>query len=109
MIVQPIDYLLIVWFALAAVTTLYVAWDQFRNNPEPGIIAFMLMNSGKNKRARYMADTVNVGPGQRYDVIWKARLHGKWLFHCHIPHHTTNNNVEQNGGGGLMMIFQVEP
>jgi hypothetical protein len=59
--------------------------------------------------ARYMADTVNVGPGQRYDVIWKARLPGKWLFHCHIPHHTTNNNVEQNGGGGLMMIFQVEP
>jgi FtsP/CotA-like multicopper oxidase with cupredoxin domain len=56
-----------------------------------------------------MADTANVGPGQRYDVIWKARLPGKWLFHCHIPHHTTNNNVEQNGGGGLMMIFQVEP
>jgi FtsP/CotA-like multicopper oxidase with cupredoxin domain len=59
--------------------------------------------------ARYMADTVNVGPGQRYDVIWKARLPGKWLFHCHIPHHTTNNNVEQQGGGGLMMIVQVEP
>ncbi len=59
--------------------------------------------------ARFMADTVNVGPGQRYDVIWKARLPGKWLFHCHIPHHTTNNNVEQHGGGGLMMIVQVEP
>ena len=59
--------------------------------------------------ARFMADTVNVGPGQRYDVIWKARLPGKWLFHCHIPHHMTNNNVEQNDGGGLMMIFQVEP
>jgi manganese oxidase len=56
-----------------------------------------------------MADTVNVGPGQRYDVIWKARLPGKWLFHCHLPHDTTNNNVEQNCGGGLMMIFQVEP
>src|SRR5881275_2461711 len=38
MIVQPIDYLLIVWFALAAVTTLYVAWDQFRNNPEPVVM-----------------------------------------------------------------------
>jgi hypothetical protein len=61
------------------------------------------------ERARFMADTVNVGPGQRYDVIWKARLPGKWLFHCHIPHHTTNNNVEQQGGGGLMMIVQVEP
>ena len=35
---------------------------------------------------RYLADTVNVGPGQRYDVIWTARRPGKWLVHCHIPH-----------------------
>lgn len=58
--------------------------------------------------ARFDADTINVGPGQRYDVIWKARRPGKWLVHCHIPHHTTNNNVEEQGGGGLMMILDVE-
>jgi FtsP/CotA-like multicopper oxidase with cupredoxin domain len=58
--------------------------------------------------ARFQADTVNVGPGQRYDVIWKALRPGKWLVHCHIPHHTTNNNVEQDGGGGLMMVLEVE-
>jgi FtsP/CotA-like multicopper oxidase with cupredoxin domain len=57
--------------------------------------------------ARFQADTVNVGPGQRYDVIWKAVKPGKWLVHCHIPHHTTNNNVEQDGGGGLMMVLDV--
>jgi FtsP/CotA-like multicopper oxidase with cupredoxin domain len=57
--------------------------------------------------ARYMADTVNVGPGQRYDVVWKARQPGKWLIHCHIGHHTTNNNTEMQGGGGLMMIINV--
>jgi FtsP/CotA-like multicopper oxidase with cupredoxin domain len=57
--------------------------------------------------ARYMADTINVGPGQRYDVIWPARRTGKWLLHCHIAHHTTNNNVETHGGGGLMMIIDV--
>src|SRR2546426_9928058 len=38
MIVQPIDYLLIVWFVLAALSTVYVAWDQFRNNPEPVVM-----------------------------------------------------------------------
>jgi hypothetical protein len=27
--------------------------------------------------ARYFADTINVGPGQRYDVIWKAQRPGK--------------------------------
>lgn len=58
--------------------------------------------------ARYQADTVNVGPGQRFDVVWTARKPGKWLVHCHIPHHTANNNVEQHGGGGLMLVLDVE-
>jgi len=58
--------------------------------------------------ARYRADTINVGPGQRYDVLWTARKPGKWLIHCHIPHHTTNNNEEVDGGGGLMAIIEVE-
>jgi FtsP/CotA-like multicopper oxidase with cupredoxin domain len=57
--------------------------------------------------ARQLQDTVNVGPGQRYDVIWTAREPGKWLLHCHIAHHTTNNNVEDEGGGGLMLILDV--
>src|SRR5258707_10306888 len=38
MIVQPIDYLLIIWFALSALSTLYVAWDQYRGNPEPVVM-----------------------------------------------------------------------
>lgn len=58
--------------------------------------------------ARYLADTVNVGPGQRFDVLWKAQRPGKWLLHCHIPHHTTNNNVEMKGGGGLMLVIEVK-
>ncbi len=57
--------------------------------------------------ARFKADTINVGPGQRYDVIWTAVKPGKWMIHCHIPHHTTNNNTEQDGGGGLMMHIEV--
>jgi FtsP/CotA-like multicopper oxidase with cupredoxin domain len=58
-------------------------------------------------QARFDADTVNVGPGQRYDVIWRARKPGKWLVHCHIGHHTTNNNTETEGGGGLMLVIEV--
>jgi FtsP/CotA-like multicopper oxidase with cupredoxin domain len=57
--------------------------------------------------AQFDADTVNVGPGQRYDVVWTAREPGRWLLHCHIPHHTTNDNAEQHGGGGLMMVLNV--
>lgn len=61
-----------------------------------------------NQQSRYLADTVNIGPGQRYDVIWTARKAGKWIVHCHIPHHTTNNNVEQKGAGGLTLVLDVQ-
>lgn len=54
-----------------------------------------------------LKDTVNVGPGERYDVIWEALRPGEWLLHCHIPHHTTNDNVEVRGGGGLTLVIDV--
>jgi FtsP/CotA-like multicopper oxidase with cupredoxin domain len=59
------------------------------------------------EEARLLKDTVNVGPGERYDVVWEAREPGKWLLHCHIPHHTTNDNTEEEGGGGLMAVINV--
>ncbi len=59
--------------------------------------------------AQLEKDTVDVSPGERYDVVWPAREPGKWLLHCHIPHHTTNNNVEEDGAGGLTMVINVSP
>jgi hypothetical protein len=38
MLIRPVDYFLVVWFFLAALSTAYVAWDQFRNNPEPVVM-----------------------------------------------------------------------
>ena len=38
MLIRPIDYFLVVWFALAAASNAYVAWDQYRNNPEPAVM-----------------------------------------------------------------------
>jgi hypothetical protein len=32
--------------------------------------------------ARFLSDMANVGPGQRYDVVWTARRPGKWLIHA---------------------------
>lgn len=58
---------------------------------------------------QWIKDTVNIAPGERYDVLWEAREPGKWLLHCHILHHTTNNNVESEGGGGLMLLIEVAP
>ena len=36
---------------------------------------------------RYMADTLVIAPGQRFDVLIHATNPGVWAFHCHIlPH-----------------------
>jgi len=36
---------------------------------------------------RYMADTLMVAPGQRFDVLVRADYPGVWAYHCHIlPH-----------------------
>jgi hypothetical protein len=75
-IALPYDYVLIAWFVLAVASTAYVAFDQFSGNPEPTVMKWGFIP-----------------------------VPGKWLVHCHIPHHTANNNVEQKGGGGLMLVL----
>lgn len=57
--------------------------------------------------AQLQKDTVLVGPGERYDVLWTAREPGTWLIHCHINHHITNNGEEVDGAGGLTMLIEV--
>ena len=54
--------------------------------------------------AQWTKDTVAVAPGERYDIEFTPDRPGKWMLHCHIPHHTTNEHVEP---GGLMMIINV--
>jgi FtsP/CotA-like multicopper oxidase with cupredoxin domain len=36
---------------------------------------------------RYMADTLVVAPGSRYDILVHATNPGIWAFHCHILNH----------------------
>jgi FtsP/CotA-like multicopper oxidase with cupredoxin domain len=35
----------------------------------------------------FMCDTLNIAPGERWDVIVEADLPGVWAFHCHILSH----------------------
>jgi hypothetical protein len=44
-IALPYDYFLIAWFAIALISTAYVAYDQFAGNPEPTVMkwAFILV------------------------------------------------------------------
>lgn len=55
--------------------------------------------------AQWTKDVVSVAPGERYDVEFTPDRPGKWMLHCHIPHHTTNDHHEP---GGLMMMIDVK-
>lgn len=54
--------------------------------------------------AQWTKDTVSVAPGERYDIEFTPDRAGKWMLHCHIPHHTTNDHAEP---GGIMMVINV--
>lgn len=51
MLIQPIDYGLVVWFILSLLSAVYVAVDQWRNNPEPNVM-----------RAAFVLVTLYMGP-----------------------------------------------
>ncbi len=50
----------------------------------------------------YYADTVLIGPGERYDVIVKMNNPGRWIIHDHIDLHVTNRG--KYPGGALTII-----
>jgi FtsP/CotA-like multicopper oxidase with cupredoxin domain len=49
-----------------------------------------------------LRDTLTVASGERADIAFTVPP-GKWLFHCHIGHHTTNNG---DGPGGLLTVIE---
>jgi FtsP/CotA-like multicopper oxidase with cupredoxin domain len=40
----------------------------------------------------YLADTLNIAPGERLDVLVRATEPGAWAFHCHILNHAESRN-----------------
>ena len=54
----------------------------------------------------YWADTIDVAPGERYSVIFKASDVGTWVWHCHILTH-----VEREEGmfGMATAVVVTEP
>jgi uncharacterized cupredoxin-like copper-binding protein len=53
---------------------------------------------------RYMADTLVVAPGSRYDILVKASEPGAWAFHCHILSHVEG----PQGMFGMVTALVVE-
>ncbi|KUO95915.1 multicopper oxidase family protein [Ferroacidibacillus organovorans] len=46
----------------------------------------------------WFKNTINVAPGETWDIEFQANNPGIWAFHCHKPHHTTNDHMRDMGG-----------
>jgi FtsP/CotA-like multicopper oxidase with cupredoxin domain len=49
-------------------------------------------------------DTINIAPGERYDLEFVADNPGTWVFHCHILSHVASQGVEP---GGMITVLKV--
>lgn len=54
--------------------------------------------------ARLKRNTINVAPGETWNIEFLANNPGNWVFHCHKPHHTTNMHSMKDMGGMLTMV-----
>lgn len=45
----------------------------------------------------YEADTIAVGPGERYDIIFEANNPGRFIIHDHVDVHVTNSGKYPGG------------
>ena len=87
MVAQPIDYFLLAWFVLAALSTAYVAWDQFKNNPEPVVMkwGFILVTlyMGPIGLLLYVMADKEPRPGEHEEFIKTLRKQGVGsTIHC---------------------------
>src|SRR5574340_1609184 len=51
----------------------------------------------------YNADTLMIGPGERYDIIFTADNPGRWMIHDHVDTHTMNGDRPH---GGIMTVVE---
>jgi FtsP/CotA-like multicopper oxidase with cupredoxin domain len=52
----------------------------------------------------HMCDTLNIAPGQRFEVIIEATEVGVWAYHCHILNHAES----EHGMFGMVTALIVE-
>jgi len=69
-----------------------------------GMPQLTFAKDGWNLPQPYMNDTVNVAPGERWDVIVDCTEPGVWAFHCHILSHAESDH----GMFGMVTALIVE-
>jgi FtsP/CotA-like multicopper oxidase with cupredoxin domain len=57
-----------------------------------GMYQTVIAKDGAKLPVPYLADTLLVAPGERYDVLVDCEEPGAWAFHCHILSHAESNH-----------------
>jgi FtsP/CotA-like multicopper oxidase with cupredoxin domain len=65
----------------------------------------VIAKDGWDQPAPWKCDTLNVAPGERWDVLVRAKNPGTWAFHCHILPHAES----QHGMYGMVTALVVQP
>ncbi|MEY2468242.1 MAG: hypothetical protein QOF21_940, partial [Actinomycetota bacterium] len=69
-----------------------------------GLAQLVIAKDGYPLPQPYNADTILVGPGERYTVLVKADNPGTWVWHCHILTHAEN----ETGMFGMVTAMVVK-
>jgi manganese oxidase len=69
-----------------------------------GLEQVVFAKDGWNLPQPYTCDTLNVAPGERYDVLITAHTEGVWAFHCHILTHAES----PDGMYGMVTVMIVK-
>jgi FtsP/CotA-like multicopper oxidase with cupredoxin domain len=69
-----------------------------------GLTQLVIAKDGFPVPQPYRADTIMVGPGERYSVLVHSTLPGVWAWHCHILPHAERDD----GMFGMVTAFIVK-
>ena len=70
-----------------------------------GMHMTVIAKDGWDQPAPWKCDTLNIAPGERWDVLVKATNPGTWAFHCHILPHAES----EHGMFGMVTALVVQP
>jgi FtsP/CotA-like multicopper oxidase with cupredoxin domain len=57
-----------------------------------GVPQLVVAKDGLPLDSPYAADTILIGPGERYTVLIHADAVGTWVWHCHILNHVESSD-----------------
>jgi manganese oxidase len=84
---------------------LFDAGDQIHPIHLHGFPFQLVAQDGHRLAVPQLMDTILIGTGQTYDLLWQPTSPGHWLLHCHIFAHSH----DEHGMTGLVTTLDVAP